>query len=465
MLAGSALGLLIGALDGAVISVSMPRIAQDLGGGTFYAWAASAYLCGSTIGAPVWGAVADRLGARFVLSLGMIGFALSTLLCGIAGATSFGLAELALYRTAQGVASAAIFTGFFTLIAQLFPVRDRARHLGTFSLVFALASLAGPVAGGLLTDADGILLFGLRLDGWRFIFIAQLPLLIFGASLMGAPQIQSHERADRFDYIGTLLFAALVAFAACAATSESALGAIGFAGAAGGAALGLVLQERRAASAALFSPRLLASATIRNGCLASALSTAALLCLTVGLPLHLQASGQASASQAGLAISVIAIGVAIGALASGQYVSRTGQYIAILRLAPLAAMLGALALSAMSVSSLRSIWPHLFLIGLAFGPQQNLFSIAIQDGAPDDGRGQASGLIALSRRAGATLGAFAAGLAGSYLLDDSGFVDGPNFLMRLSVIVAALLVGVFLFAVAIPSSPQPWTSDSQGEVC
>ena len=151
-LAGALLGLFLAALDQTIVATSSPAIQGDLAiPAGLYAWITMAYLVTSTVLVPICGKLSDLHGRRPVLAAGVLVFLAGSTLCALATTA----AALVASRAIQGIGAAALFTGAFTVAADLFPPAQRARYSGLFGAVFGLASVVGPLVGGLLTDGVG----------------------------------------------------------------------------------------------------------------------------------------------------------------------------------------------------------------------------------------------------------------------------------------------------------------------
>jgi EmrB/QacA subfamily drug resistance transporter len=152
-------------LDGTIVNVALPRIEADLGGGlSTLQWVLNSYML--TLGALVLvgGSLGDLLGIRRVFTWGVIGFAITSLMCAVAPSAEALIAARAL----QGVSAALMVPGSLALISSLFIPEQRGRAIGLWSGLSGVATALGPFVGGLLVDADAA--------GWRWAFVIKLPL-------------------------------------------------------------------------------------------------------------------------------------------------------------------------------------------------------------------------------------------------------------------------------------------------
>src|SRR4051794_5980291 len=143
-----ALGVLLAALDQTIVATALPTVAGELGGLTDLAWVVTAYLVAETVSMPLYGKLGDVVGRKPVL-LGAIGlFLVGSALSGLAAS----MTELALFRAVQGLGAGGLIVTAMAVLADLVEPRQRARYMGMIGGVFAVASVAGPLLGGLIVD-------------------------------------------------------------------------------------------------------------------------------------------------------------------------------------------------------------------------------------------------------------------------------------------------------------------------
>lgn len=187
-------------LDTTVANVALSDIRASLSASPEQiAWVVTSYMVASAIGMPLWGAILERLGFRSVYIFCITGFALSSLLCGIA--TS--LPELAFYRALQGLTGAAFMPMLQTLLMDIYPKEQMARAMSILGITTLFGPVIGPTLGGYLTDEVG----------WRWIFFINLPIAIaaLAAMVIFLPSTVSDIKRQRFDYIGFGFFAIALA--------------------------------------------------------------------------------------------------------------------------------------------------------------------------------------------------------------------------------------------------------------
>ncbi|KAA0920552.1 MFS transporter [Streptomyces apricus] len=195
-------GTLLPPLDFFIVNLAIPSIQDDLGGGdTLGRQIVASYAATYAVMLTLGGRLGDLYGRRRVFLVGLVGFALASLLCGLAGDPWL----LVVGRILQGLTAALMAPQSLALIRASLDGRDQTIALGFHGATFGLAAVIGQSLGGLLVTAD---VWGL---GWRAIFFINLPVAVLG--LLGSLFLHDpHTRgAEKLDMIGAVfLFAGLV---------------------------------------------------------------------------------------------------------------------------------------------------------------------------------------------------------------------------------------------------------------
>jgi len=203
--AGIMTGMFLAALEATVIATAMPTVIATLGGMNHYSWVFSAYLLSSTVSVPLWGKLSDLYGRKLFYQVGIVVFLIGSTLSGVA--TS--MTQLIIYRTIQGIGAGALVPLGMTIVGEIYTLRERARMQGLFSGVWGVASVAGPLVGGFLTEQLS----------WRWVFFINIPFGIASAIIIGLGLGKDERHAKpTIDYAGaitltvsmTLLMLALV---------------------------------------------------------------------------------------------------------------------------------------------------------------------------------------------------------------------------------------------------------------
>ncbi|SHG82703.1 MFS transporter [Streptoalloteichus hindustanus] len=183
-------------LDATIVTVAAPVIHADLGGAeSDIQWFAAAYTLPFAVLLVNGGRLGDRLGRRRVFAVGVAGFALASVVCGLSATADM----LTVARAVQGAASALVIPQTIGLIRAMFDGPDLARAMGSIGPVMGLAAICGPVLGAVLTHAD---LFG---SSWRAAFLVNVPLAVVVLALVPFLREDRAVRPPRADLPGTAL--------------------------------------------------------------------------------------------------------------------------------------------------------------------------------------------------------------------------------------------------------------------
>jgi len=188
--------LFLVALDQTIVSTALSAIVEEFKSFSSLSWVVTAYLLGSTVTVPIAGKLSDLFGRRLILLIGIAIFTITSLFSGSATTIN----QLIVARALQGVGGGIIMANAFTIIGDLFSPRERGRWQGFIGSAFAIASVAGPLLGGFLTD--GHILFGLETN-WRWNFWLNVPIGIFAFLVVAifSPRIK-HDHKPIVDYLG-----------------------------------------------------------------------------------------------------------------------------------------------------------------------------------------------------------------------------------------------------------------------
>ncbi|MHC8307074.1 MDR family MFS transporter [Pseudomonas sp. PB3P13] len=313
------LAIFLGALDQTIVAVSMPAISEQFKDVGLLAWVISGYMVAMTVAVPIYGKLGDLYGRRKLMLFGMAVFTLSSLFCGMAQS----MEQLVLARILQGIGAGGMISVSQAIIGDIVPPRERGRYQGYFSSMYAVASVAGPVLGGYMTEYLS----------WRWVFLINLPLglgawLVAHRTLVGLPVPQ---RKPVIDYFGTLLM--IIGLTALllgitefgqghAWRSTEVLGLLA------GAVIVLaafVWHEHRAREP-LLPMHLFANRTAVLCWCTIFFTSFQAISLIVLMPLRFQSVTGEGADSAALHLLPLATGLPIGAYFAGRRTSVTGRY-------------------------------------------------------------------------------------------------------------------------------------------
>jgi MFS family permease len=411
------LPMFLASVDQTLLATALPAIGRDFGGLADTSWIALGYLMASALMIPMYGRLGDRFGHRRLLAAALAVFVLGSTLGGCAPAMGWLIAA----RVLQGLGGGGLMVLSQALIGQLLPPQERPRYQGYFAAVYTLSSLAGPVLGGLVV----------HLAGWRWLFWGLLPLGLLAAwRVLRLPQLVP-VNAPRVggDPLGMALFAgagvlsmlwltfAGQRFGWASPTSAALVGAA--------ALLWTLLVRRERVHPAPFLP---VEVLRLRGALPAVgtvvVFAGALFALVFFLPIYVQLGRGGSASDAGLLLLPLTLGVAAGAVVTGRVATGSGRVGVLPRLG--------LGLSALSLATLALAPPSQVLLtllcvlcGLGFGTVMPNVQVILQTLAGRSRLGAASAVVSMSRALGSTLGTALFGAAIFGQLGSESAVDAP----------------------------------------
>jgi EmrB/QacA subfamily drug resistance transporter len=454
ILAGVLLAMFLAALDQTIVSTALPRIVEDLEGVSRYAWVATAYLLASTALVPVYGKLADTYSRKHVEMGAITVFLAGSFLCGLSGEfgslplVGDGMNQLVLFRAVQGVGGAGLISMTFIVIADLFTPAERGRYQGLVGGVWGIASVLGPLVGGLLTDHAGGLLPGV--EGWRWVFYVNMPVGFVAFWFIGRrmPRLEPPGERLRPDLMGAAyLLSGLVPLILALQVDKRrfpwapGLGPTASPGSwQSWVTLGLFVSamamltafwfRARKARSPILDLRLFENVVFRRANAAGFFFGATFLSVVIFLPLFLVNVMGVSATRAGAALIPYSMGLVVGSTLAGQLVSRVGHLRDIVVAGGVVLVVAVLLLSRMDADvSYGQVTFIMALAGLGMGPSLPLFTLAIQNAVDVRRLGQATSAAQFFRQIGGTVGAAIMGtvLATSLGLSFSG-LDLPDML-------------------------------------
>jgi EmrB/QacA subfamily drug resistance transporter len=393
------LAMLPAVLDQTMLATGLPTIAADLGRLADVSWIVTGYLVAAAATTPLWGKLGDRRGRKQLLEISLVLFLSASALCGAAQ----DITSLIVARVIQGAAAGGLMSLANAAVGELVSPRQRGRYQGYIVSTFAVATVAGPLLGGLLVDQAS----------WRWVFYVNLPvgLVALAGLRLRFPALPTERPRHALDAAGAALLAiATSAFMlACiwggqryAWTSPLIVALI--AGAALSAAA-LVARERRAADPVV-PLELLRTRAVAVASVVLFLATAALFAINVFVPLFLQTTTGATPTQAGLLLVPMMLGITISTSLAGRSIERTGRYKRF-PVAGLSLMTAALALLAIVTRepSRTTVGVALAVFGLGFGMVGQVLIVAVQNSVERRQLGVAMAATNFFRALGGAVGA------------------------------------------------------------
>jgi len=402
IMSGLMLGMFLAALDQTIVSTALPTIVGDFHRSDLLSWVITSYLLASTASTPLWGKAGDLYGRKRVFQLAILVFLVASALCG----ASRNMYELIGFRGLQGIGGGGLISLVFAIIGDVIPPRQRGRYQGYFGGVFGISSVVGPLAGGFAVDSLS----------WRYIFYVNLPLGIVALIVTNRVlQLPRRTRHVLIDWWGALL---LVAGVSCILLGTQSGGrnypwgswqVIGLFVLGAVLLAGFAVREKLAPEPILplelFRMQIFTVANI-----VSFVSGVAMFGALAFLPQYLQLVHGVSATESGLLLLPLLVGLLVMSIASGRYISSTGRF----RWFPLAGTIlvtiGLILLTHLGAhTSLVIVGLDILVFGAGLGLFIQVLTLVVQNAVPMRQMGVATSSVTFFRSMGGALGASALG--------------------------------------------------------
>ncbi|MFL0580257.1 MDR family MFS transporter [Dietzia sp. 179-F 9C3 NHS] len=403
ILAGLMSAMFLASLDQTIVSTAIRTIADDLHGLDAQAWVTTAYLMTSTISTPLYGKLSDIYGRKPFFVIGIVVFVIGSLLCSFADS----MYTLAAYRGVQGLGAGALMSLSLAIIGDIIPPRDRAKYQGYMLAVFASSSVLGPVIGGFFADHDTIL----GLDGWRWVFLINVPIGAAALTLVLATLTVKNVRVDhRVDWAGAA--AIVVGLVPLLLVAEQGQ-AWGWSSPAaltcfvvGAAGIGLfLLAEARAGDEALIPLRLFRDRTFAIATAGGVIVGMAMFGGMMTLPLYMQIVHGASPMDSGLMMLPLVLGMMVASIVSGILISRTGRVREFPILGTVLLAVGLFLLWTIDAdTSLWLVMTYMLVMGAGLGNCMQPLTLIVQNAVSPREIGVATSSATFFRQVGGTAG-------------------------------------------------------------
>src|SRR5690625_4832857 len=394
---GLMVGMLVASISQTMVSPAMPVIVAELGGMKYYSWLATSAMLAAAVIVPVVGKLSDLYGRRVFYVSGLAIFLAGTALSGFA--TSF--AWLVGARVIQGIGMGTLMPLSQVIIGDIIPPRQRGKYQGIMGAVFGVTSVAGPLAGGFITDNWG----------WRWLFFVSLPLGLAALAFIGRFLRLPHApRKAVVDVAGILLLSgALIAILLGTSWggvtypwgSWQVLTAFGL-----GAALiaALIPVELRAVEPVI-PLRLFKDSTFTISGIASLTIGMAMFGAIFYIPVYAQGVMEADVTASGAIVMPMSLAMILTSIITGLLITRTGRYKGFMVGATLFITAGYVLLALLSYGDhpMRLVLA-MIVLGIGLGGTMSTYVLVVQNTARPADLGIATSATQFFRSAGATVG-------------------------------------------------------------
>ncbi|WP_336030904.1 MFS transporter [Geodermatophilus sp. FMUSA9-8] len=399
-LSGMLLAMFVAFLSSTVVSNALPTIITDLRGSqSQYTWVVTATLLASTASTPIWGKLSDLFSKKLLIQLSIVVFIVGSMLAGL----SQSVGTLIGWRVLQGLGLGGLQALVQIAMAAMISPRERGRYSGLLGGVMAVATVGGPLLGGLLVDTSWL--------GWRWCFYVGVPFAVVALVLLQRTlNLPVTKRRVRIDYLGAafltagvsglLIWVTLAGNQFAWASLETAL----FLGGSVLAIAAFLVTELRAAEP-IVPLRLFRDRTTTLAIVASVAIGVAMFGSTVFLGQYLQISRGYSPTAAGLLTIPMVGGLLVSSTVSGILITRTGRWKRFLVAGSILVVAGFGLLATIDhETDMVLLGVFLFVLGVGIGMTMQNLVLAVQNTVAASDLGAASSAVAFFRSLGGTIG-------------------------------------------------------------
>src|SRR6478609_1597477 len=415
-LSGLLLAMFVAMLSSTIVSNALPTIVDDLEGSqTGYTWVVVATMLAMTATTPIWGKFADMFNKKTLVQSALVIFSIGSLIAGFAPSMEVLIGA----RVVQGLGVGGLTALVQVVIASMVTPRERGRYSGYIGAVFAVATVSGPLIGGLIVDTPGL--------GWRWCFFVGLPVAVAAFALLQKTlRLPVVRREVHIDYLGATLIVGGVSlllvwvslagnqFAWDSATS------IGFVVAGLLVLVSAIYVEMKVAVEPIIPMRLFRDRTTSLATAASVLIGVAMFGSTVYLSQYFQLARGMSPTHAGLMSITMVGGLVVSSMTTGRIITRTGLWKRYLVGGMVAVIIGLSLLATIDATTpLVQVGAFMAVLGLGLGATMQNLVLAVQNNTAQSDMGAASSLVAFFRSMGGSIGVAALGAVLSHQVADN----------------------------------------------
>ncbi|MDJ1114820.1 MDR family MFS transporter [Microbacterium dauci] len=405
-LSGLLLGMFVSMIASTVVSTSLPVIVHDLDGDQgVFTWVVTAMLLTTAISTPIWGKLADLVNRKVLYQVALVIFVIATAAAGFAQDPG----TLIAFRAVQGIGAGGLAALSQVLMADIISPRERGRYMGLFGAVMAVATVGGPLLGGLITDSFG----------WRWNFFVSIPIAAAAMIIVQRtlPHAAPAQRKVRIDYLGIVLLSTAVSLLLIWVTGAGGsfewwgLETILMVGGALVATALFIVVEIRSAEP-LVPLSLFRDRTFTLAVIASIATGIAMFGASVFLGQYMQMARGATPTEAGLMTIPMIAGLLLASVGVGALITRYGHWKPYLVVGGILLTAGAILLSTIHYdTNFVLVSVYMFLLGAGVGMTMQNLVLAVQNTAKPREMGVASSGVTFFRSLGGTVGVSLMGAA------------------------------------------------------
>lgn len=404
-MSGLLLAMFVAMLSSTVVTNALPRIVTDLHGSqTGYTWVVVATLLAMTATTPIWGKLADLFSKKILVQTALVIFSIGSLIAGFAPSMEVLIGA----RVVQGLGVGGLTALVQVVIASMVTPRERGRYSGYIGATFALATVSGPLIGGLIVDSP---------LGWRGCFFVGLPVAVLAfAVLQKTLHLPVVKRDDvSIDYLGASLIVggvSLLLVWVSLAGNQFAWGSItsGLLVLVGIVILAVALWVESIAAEPMIPLRLFKDRTTALATMASVLIGVAMFGSTVYLSQYFQLARGMSPTHAGLMSIAMVGGLLVSSIATGRIISETGLWKRWLVGGMAFVIVGLGLLGQIDASTnLAVVGLFMAILGVGLGATMQNLVLAVQNNTAQADMGAASSVVSFFRSMGGSIGVSALG--------------------------------------------------------
>ncbi|MCW2289827.1 EmrB/QacA subfamily drug resistance transporter [Leucobacter luti] len=402
-LAGLFLSMFVSMLAMNVVGTSMPIIIADIGGTqAAFTWVVTATMLASAISTPIWGKLADLTSKKVLLQVSLIVFTLGSALAGTAQDPT----ALIIFRVLQGLGAGGLGTLGQIVLAEVVSPLERGKYMGIMGAIMAVATVGGPLLGGLITDTIG----------WRWNFYVAAPIAIIAIIMLQRTlHLQTIKRKIKIDYLGAALisagFTSLLIWVTLGGSSFDWWSWQTIAMVGGGLiVLALAVFVELRVEEPLIPLTLFKNRTFTLSVLASVAVGLAMFGTAVFLGQYMQLARGRTVIEASLLTLPMMGGVLISSTIVGQIITRTGKWKRYMVTGAIALLAGLLMMGQLRYDT--TYWyvgVSMFVMGAGVGMTMQNLVLVVQNTVSPTQMGVASSAVTFFRTIGGTAGMSAMG--------------------------------------------------------